>query len=99
MNIEELLEGKKPLKFGDQEQIKCIDAFQKAQEEIEDGLLKYRVTFHYSGSVSVVVKAHDEEEAEELAKEEVDGEDIEWGTAQYVEVDVIKEPENAKNQD
>lgn len=97
MNIEELLEGKRRLIFGDPEQINCIDAFQKAQEEIKDGLLKYRVTFHYSESVSTVVKAHSEEEAEELAKEEVDGEDIEWEGVEHTEVDLLKEPSDAKN--
>lgn len=99
MEIKDLLEGKKPLKFGDQEQIDCIDRYQRAQEEVEEGLRKYRVILHYSGSVSIDVKAHDEEEAKELANEESDCEEIEWDGVEHVEVDLLEEAADAKDED
>lgn len=97
--IKDLLDGVVKLKFGDREQIECIDSYGKAQEEAEEGLRRYRVICHYSGSSSVDVDAYDEEDAKEKAQDEIDDHEIEWEDIEHTEVDLVKEPENAKNQD
>ena len=92
-NIEKLLSGEEKLEFGNQEQIECIDSFQRVQEEAEEGLQRYRVTLWYSGSVFVDVEAHDEQEALEVAREEADFSEIEWEDEEHYEVELLKEAE------
>lgn len=89
--IDDLLSGVIKLKFGSREQIEAIKNYEKAQEEAKEGLKMYRVIFHYTGSLEICINAFDEHEAEEMAKDEVINNNIEWEDLEHTEVELIRE--------
>lgn len=103
--FEAMKAGKIKLEFGNAVQIGIIDVFQRVKElgeqkeeleEDEEILKNYRVTLYVSGSASYDVKAHDEEGAEEKAKEEFNHFEIEWDDIEHVEVDFMGKAEEEK---
>lgn len=69
LTFEDLKSGKVRLEFGNTEQIEVIKNHQRVLAERET-LKKYRVEISVSGSYTVEVEAHDEDEAKELAMDE-----------------------------
>lgn len=93
--FEAMKSGKIKLEFGNVLQIGVIDIFQRAEdlkkeaEELEgdeERMKRYRVVLSMSGTAEYDVKAHDEHEAEEKAREEMNYHDIEWDDIENVEV-------------
>lgn len=70
-NIEDMLSGKGKLEFGDKEQIKVID---ERRKELEKNL--YSVVIHGFGNAEFEVRADNEEEAREWAKDKLEDYDI-----------------------
>lgn len=90
INIQDLLDGKVKLEFGNKEQIQAIDFYTVAQKEAEEGKKIYMVEIGLSGSVSVEVNANSEEEAEEIARDEFGPLEIDWDI-EHVEAHLIQE--------
>jgi hypothetical protein len=74
------------LTFGDKEQINTL------KEISEGGEHTYEVTVDFDGSYTTVINAKDEEEAKEIAKEELDINDAD------IEIDRIQVEEIFKNE-
>lgn len=81
--MKEMLCGR-PLTFGDIEQIRTINALRVKEEEKEirqkkmdaGELVKFEIDLRVEGTLTVTVEASSQQEAEELAKEDIDQFDI-----------------------
>ena len=71
IDIQDILDHKIKLEFGNKEQIKCIENWSERQKEIEEADRNFRVTFALSGTATIDVEAEDEDEAIEKARGEV----------------------------
>lgn len=66
---------RRPPVFGDTEQIAALRVLRE-EEAAKEGKNEYRVTVEYSGAETVTVWAKDEAEAKDLAREQVDFDDM-----------------------
>lgn len=71
ITFEDLKSGRVKLEFGNPLHIKIIDEEAERLKELEETRGTYRVTFAVSGEAIVEVEADNEDEAEELARDEI----------------------------
>lgn len=100
IDFQDLKSGKVKLEFGNMEHVKIIDesAEQQRLDAIKDDpeiLKKFRCIFYASGSAEIDVDAYDEEEAEEVARDLLGFDDVEWEDWEHHEIQLIGEAEES----
>ena len=91
ITFNDLASKKVKLKFGDKEQIECIDREAGFQKEDKEALSLYKAIVYYSGEAEIEIEAVDEYEAREKVQEETHDLDIEWTGVEHIDVELIKE--------
>ena len=71
MKIKDMLSGKEKLKFGDKEQIEALDEHRKNQEKN-----LYSIVIHTPAVVEFEVRADNEEDARDFARDKLQDYDI-----------------------